>query len=80
MDKGTGAVGPPRAGSPGAHWLDGYRPTGAGSESWDAVRPFVKLCADRMSLDGGAGSLRVVRVLARLSCGVLCRHCRWIPR
>ena len=67
MDKGMGAVGPPRDGFPSAHWLDGYRPIGAGAESWDAVRPFVKVCADRLDLDDGAGALRVVRVLSRLS-------------
>ena len=67
MDKGTGAVGPPRDGFAGADWLEGYHPTGADPDSWDAVRPFVMVCADRLDLDGGAGALRVVRVLARLS-------------
>ena len=67
MGKGTGAVGLPRDGSPGADWLKGYHPTGADPESWDAVRPFVGVCADRLRLDRGAGALRVVRVLARLA-------------
>ena len=67
MDKGTGAVSPPRCGCPSAHWLDGYRPRPTGSESWDAVRPFVLACAEQLNLVGGAGALRVVRVVARLS-------------
>jgi hypothetical protein len=31
------------------------------------VRPFVMACADRLGLDGGAGAVRVVRVVARLA-------------
>jgi len=48
-------------------WLVDYRPMRMDADSWIAVRPFVVACANQLGFDGGAGALRVVRVLARLA-------------
>jgi hypothetical protein len=71
MGKPTGAERQARATDELAGWLRSYRPQGVDPEIWAAVRPFVSECADRLALDGGAGALRVVRILARLSVWVL---------
>ena len=62
MDKATGAVRQSRD-----DWFATYRPEGLDSATWAAARPFVGECAKRLRLDGGASSLRVVRVLTRLA-------------
>jgi hypothetical protein len=64
MDKATAARRPSRD---DGGWLASYRPMRIDSQTWVAVRPFVIACADRLGLEGGAGSIRVVRVLARLA-------------
>ena len=63
MDKVTGAEGQPRD----ADWLASYRPLRITPRDWMAVRPFVLEMVTRLRLDGGAGAVRVVRVLARLA-------------
>jgi hypothetical protein len=52
-------------------WVHSYRPENLTAVEWVAVRPFVADCAHRLGLDGGAASLRAVRVLARLAAWVL---------
>jgi hypothetical protein len=52
-------------------WLDGYRSLGLAPAMWAVVRPFVADAAERLGLDGGAGAMRVVRVLARLAAWAL---------
>jgi hypothetical protein len=47
--------------------LGGYQPLGIEPASWIEVRAFVADSAQRLGLDGGAGALRVVRVLGRLA-------------
>ena len=64
MEKVTSAARQPR------DWgerLGGYRPLGIEPASWIEVRAFVADSAQRLGLDGGAGALRVVRVLGRLA-------------
>jgi len=64
MEKVTSAARQPR------DWgerLGGYRPRGIEPASWIEVRAFVADSAQRLGLDGGAGALRVVRVLGRLA-------------
>jgi len=58
-----GADGQPRA----TEWLMAYRPLRISPRDWAAVRPFVTECAECLGLDGGAGAVQVVRVLARLA-------------
>lgn len=48
-------------------WLGDYRPNGIDRAVWSDVRPFVVHAAGVLDLDGGAGSVRVVRILARLA-------------
>jgi hypothetical protein len=64
MEKATAARRPARD---DGGWLAAYRPRRIDSQTWLAVRPFVLGCADRLGLAGGAGSIRVVRVLAGLA-------------
>jgi hypothetical protein len=64
MEKATGARAQALA---DGGWLASYRPMRMDPQVWSAVQPFVIACADRLCLDAGAGSIRVVRVLAQLS-------------
>jgi hypothetical protein len=68
MDKATGASRQPRD---GGGWLVSYRPLRIDPQTWLVVRPFVLACAERLGLEGSAGSIRVVRVLARLAAWVV---------
>jgi len=63
MDKITGATSQPRRFA----WVAGYRPQTLDASTWAAVKPFVASCAEELALDGGAASLRKLRVLARLA-------------
>jgi hypothetical protein len=63
MDKATGTPLSARDES----WPGSYQPMRIDPQTWLAVRPFVVGCADRLQLGGGAGSIRVVRVLAQLA-------------
>ena len=63
MDKVTGARGQPRCFT----WVGGYRPQKLDRSTWVTVKPFVATCAEELALDGGAASLRKIRVLARLA-------------
>jgi len=64
MDKATAARSSARD---GGEWLASYRPMRIDPQIWLVVRPFVIACVERLGLDGGAGSIRVVRVLAQLA-------------
>jgi len=48
-------------------WLSGYRPQRMNTASWSTVRPFVVDCAASLHLAATPGSMRAVRVLARLA-------------
>jgi hypothetical protein len=63
MDKGTSAGGRPRT----EKWLELYRPLRVTPDVWVVARPFVVESATGLGLAGGAGAMRVVRVLARLA-------------
>jgi hypothetical protein len=64
MEKATGAR---LSARDDGGWLASYRPMRIDPQTWMRVRPFVIACADRLGLGGGAGSIRVVRVLARVA-------------
>ncbi len=64
MEKGTAADGQPRD-SDG--WLERYLPQRLDAATWVTVRPFVVACVERLGVGQGAGTMRVVRVLARLA-------------
>ena len=63
MDQITGASGQPRCFTR----VGGYRPQKLDGSTWVTVKPFVATCAEELALDGGAASLRKIRVLARLA-------------
>ena len=65
MEQATGRLRPSRGTAP--LQLDRYRPKGIDSATWARVQPFVAGCANRLSLSHTAGSVRTVRVLARLA-------------
>jgi hypothetical protein len=48
-------------------WLDRYRPQRTDVGVWLTARSFVLRAAEGLGVDGGSGSRRVVRVLARLA-------------
>jgi hypothetical protein len=64
MGKGTGAR---RQACAGTAWLADYQPLHLGGDDWAVVSPFVVDCAERLELERSAGSMRVVRALARLT-------------
>ena len=64
MGKATGAR---RQACAGQAWLADYQPLHAGAGDWALVGPFVVECATRLGLEQGAGSMRVMRALARVS-------------
>ena len=72
MDKGMGAERQPCA----ASWLETYRPLRITPIDWALVRPFVLDMANQLGLRGGAGAVRTVRMLARLSVWALAEGLR----
>ena len=48
-------------------WLADYQPLHVGDDEWAVVGRFVNECAGQLGLERSAGSMRVVRALARLA-------------